>query len=407
MDMLDIYLDAVAAQLPRDTADDIIAELRDTLLSQIEEREEALGRPLTDDEREAVLRAMGHPLVVAARYRKGPQMLIGPELFPYWIFAVKAGLLIMAVIFVLTLMLRLSGNPAAAPEAFAQSIGGLFGAGLSVIGAVTLAGAICEHLGLRPGYLDSWRVKDLELLKYGDPARWAAHLGVDLRGKSQPRNQERDHAGTGTGAEASGATRARGMSWASWASSAPPRVKRARSWPGSDALFSLIGGLVVAAWWAGLLHIPGLGQFDVDGGAVTAAPSPIWTTLHLPILVYILAQVAVDAVGVVQPAAIRLRAALQIPVAVAGIALTWAILNAGALFVLGQGGGQAIIGGDTALFSLEALQGMHAIGRSLQGTAAGISVILTWMLGVTLIVLGLTVATNLWRLFGPGRAVHG
>lgn len=397
MDMLDIYLDAVAAQLPRDTADDIIAELRDTLLSQIEEREEALGRPLSDEEREAVLRAMGHPLVVAARYRKGPQMLIGPELFPYWIFAVKAGLLIMAGIFALTLMLRLSGNPAAAPEAFAQSIGGLFGAGLSVIGAVTLAGAICEHLGLRPGYLDSWRVKDLELLKYGDPARWAAHLGVDLRGESQTRNQARDHAGT----EASGATRARGTSWAA------PRVKRARSWPGSDALFSLIGGLVVAAWWAGLLHIPGLGQFDVDGGAVTAAPSPIWTTLHLPILVYILAQVTVDAVGVVQPVAIRLRTALQIPVAVAGIALTWAILNAGALFVLGQGGGQAIIGGDISLFSLEALQGMHAIGRSLQGTAAGISVILTWMLGVTLIVLGLTVATNLWRLFGSGRAVHG
>ncbi|WEJ98229.1 MAG: hypothetical protein P0Y59_14895 [Candidatus Sphingomonas phytovorans] len=395
MDMLDIYLDAVAAQLPRDTADDIIAELRDTLLSQIEEREEALGRPLTDDEREAVLRAMGHPLVVAARYRKGPQMLIGPELFPYWIFAVKAGLLIMAGIFVLTLMLRLSGNPAAAPEAFAQSIGGLFGAGLSVIGAVTLAGAICEHLGLRPGYLDSWRVKDLELLKYGDPARWAAHLGVDLRGKSQTRPR----------AETSGAPWTQESSWASWMSSAP-RAKRARSWPGSDALFSLIGGLVVAAWWAGLLHIPGLGQFDVDGGAVTAAPSPIWTTLHLPILFYILAQVAVDAVGVVQPAAIRLRAALQIPVAAAGIALTWAILNAGALFVLGQGGGQATIGGDTALFSLEALQGMHAIGRSLQGTAAGISVILTWMLGVTLIVLGLSVATSLWRLFGPGRVAR-
>jgi hypothetical protein len=405
MDMLDIYLDAVAAQLPRDTADDIIAELRDTLLSQIEEREEALGRPLTDDEREAVLRAMGHPLVVAARYRKGPQMLIGPELFPYWMFAVKAGLLIMAGIFVLTLMLRLSGNPAAAPEAFAQSIGGLFGAGLSVIGAVTLAGAICEHLGLRPGYLDSWRVKDLELLKYGDPARWAAHLGVDLRGKSQTQNQAQ--AQNQAGAGASGATRARGTSWASWASSSASRAKRARSWPGSDALFSLIGGLVVAAWWAGLLHIPGLGQFDVDGGAVTAAASPIWATLHLPILVYILAQVVVDAVGVVQPAAIRLRAALQIPVAAAGIALTWAILNAGALFVLGQGGGQATVGSDTALFSLEALQGMHAIGRSLQGTAAGVSVILTWMLGVTLIVLGLTVVTSLWRLFGPGRAARG
>ena len=44
MDMLDHYLDAVAAQLPRESRDDIIAELRDTLLSQIEDKEEALGR---------------------------------------------------------------------------------------------------------------------------------------------------------------------------------------------------------------------------------------------------------------------------------------------------------------------------------------------------------------------------
>ncbi len=99
-----------------------------------------LGRPLTDEEREEVLRAMGHPLVVAARYRKEPQMLIGPELFPYWLFAVKAGLLIMAAVFALTLMLRLAGNPLDAGQAVAQSFHGLFGAGLTLIGAVTPGG---------------------------------------------------------------------------------------------------------------------------------------------------------------------------------------------------------------------------------------------------------------------------
>ena len=72
MDLIDRYLNAVAAQLPQDERADIIAELRDLILSRFEAREEELGRALTDDEKEAILHEIGHPLVVAARYRKGP-----------------------------------------------------------------------------------------------------------------------------------------------------------------------------------------------------------------------------------------------------------------------------------------------------------------------------------------------
>ena len=59
-----------------------VAELRDLILSRFEAKEEELGRALTGDEQEAILREIGHPLVVAARYRKGPDSLVGPELFP-------------------------------------------------------------------------------------------------------------------------------------------------------------------------------------------------------------------------------------------------------------------------------------------------------------------------------------
>src|SRR5690348_4783961 len=82
MDMLDRYLAAIARELPKAQASDIAAELRDTLLSQIEERETELGRPLAKGELEALLIAFGNPLEVAGRYRK-TQHLIGPEVFPY------------------------------------------------------------------------------------------------------------------------------------------------------------------------------------------------------------------------------------------------------------------------------------------------------------------------------------
>jgi hypothetical protein len=47
MDLLDRYLAAVAALLPKTQREDIVAELRDTLLNQMEEKEAELGRPLT------------------------------------------------------------------------------------------------------------------------------------------------------------------------------------------------------------------------------------------------------------------------------------------------------------------------------------------------------------------------
>ena len=44
MDLIDRYLNAVAAQLPQDERADIVAELRDLILSRFEAKEEELGR---------------------------------------------------------------------------------------------------------------------------------------------------------------------------------------------------------------------------------------------------------------------------------------------------------------------------------------------------------------------------
>ncbi len=84
MELLDRYLGAVRRHLPWERQDDIIAELRVNLESQVEEKEAELGRPLTAAEAEAWLKEVGPPMHMAARYH-APRYLIGPALFPiYW-----------------------------------------------------------------------------------------------------------------------------------------------------------------------------------------------------------------------------------------------------------------------------------------------------------------------------------
>src|ERR1700740_432388 len=85
MELLDRYLQAVKKHLPWKRQDDIIAELRANLESQLEEKEAELGRPLTQSEAEEWLKQIGPPIQMAARYQP-QQYLIGPTLFPiYWI----------------------------------------------------------------------------------------------------------------------------------------------------------------------------------------------------------------------------------------------------------------------------------------------------------------------------------
>lgn len=61
MDLPERYLHAVRRALPAAKADDIVAELRDILATRQEEREEALGRPLDEDETAAMLRNSAIP----------------------------------------------------------------------------------------------------------------------------------------------------------------------------------------------------------------------------------------------------------------------------------------------------------------------------------------------------------
>ncbi|MGB8260131.1 MAG: hypothetical protein WCE75_07260 [Terracidiphilus sp.] len=98
MELLDRYLQAVRKHLPFDRQDDIVAELKANLEAQLEDREAALGRPLTRGEAEDWLREIGPPMQVAFRYRR-QQWLIGPAVFPMYLYVLRLGVTWWTIIY--------------------------------------------------------------------------------------------------------------------------------------------------------------------------------------------------------------------------------------------------------------------------------------------------------------------
>jgi hypothetical protein len=104
MTLVERYLRAVRDFLPRGQQDDIIDELSDSIQSRFEDEETSLGRPLAEEEQVAILRSLGHPMAVAARYRGDERsvrfgsQLIGPELFPTYLMVLRINLAITLII---------------------------------------------------------------------------------------------------------------------------------------------------------------------------------------------------------------------------------------------------------------------------------------------------------------------
>ncbi len=379
MDVIERYLEAVAAQLSVEDREDIVAELRDLILSRIEAREEELGRALTDEEKEAILHEIGHPLVVAARYRKGPDSLIGPALFPYWLFGAKAGLIVIAGLQVLVLILRVLGDPVDFGQAIAQAFHGFFSGGLTLLGALTLAGAIMEHYGVKPAWLTKWRVSDLPAFGLADPAKWGVAMGSGARAT-------RDGVTDGVKAAAAKANE--------------PRVwgVQVQTPAAAEALWSLIGGGIFVLWWIGALHIPGLHNFGMRGGDVVVSAAPIWGVLFAPILAWAVAGTAVDALGLIQPHAARLRAFLKIPVSMGGLWIGWRLFQAKPWFVLTQGDQVAAVEGGATHVSLEALRAINEAGRGVADTAMTLSTVLSWVLAAMMLALAIDIVRQMWRI---------
>jgi len=158
--LVDHYLLQLRTFLPAKQRDDIAAELRDSIRSAVEERERALGRALSDDEQNEVLRGFGHPLVVAGRYLP-MQHLIGPDVFPLYWYALQAVLIVITVIGGLLAGIALLTAPNAAQAAVRVAVDFWWFA-LQAAAIVTLVFAVLDHGKARFSFLERFDARKLD-----------------------------------------------------------------------------------------------------------------------------------------------------------------------------------------------------------------------------------------------------
>ena len=293
MSLIEDYLRAVAILLPAGQREDIIAELRDTILTRIEAREAALGRALTEDETEAELRAVGHPLVVAARYRGGAQQVVGPALYPYWMFAVKVAITVVVALALVRFLGR-AFNGVDMATAFGQATGTISSGVITLVGLATIAAWLIERSGARIAYLERWRVKDLRVL---DLAAWdLSALGRNTRGRF-----------------------------------VSPGLRRSiwRSSPIARGLSEIAIATVFGLWWLGALHFDVVGSWDdlrelgIDpDGLIHTDWAGLKATLLLPGLAYCAGLAALGVLRLARPSAARLLGAMDLAIALWVLAVT-------------------------------------------------------------------------------------
>jgi hypothetical protein len=181
MDLIDRYLGAIRRNLPVRGADDIVAELRDALASRIEEREDALGRPLTPEEMRALIKSFGHPLVVAARYRKR-QWLIGPDVFPFYLMVARVVLLAVVGVQVVICLVRLLFGDGEPVQVVLAMFGGLATSLIISLAIVTLLFVVLERSGFPAEHLQNWNPAQLADAGDEQPGPWksAAEVGLTI-----------------------------------------------------------------------------------------------------------------------------------------------------------------------------------------------------------------------------------
>jgi hypothetical protein len=177
MEMIERYLQAVKFALPQAEREDIVKELRDSILSQIEEKEATLGRPLIEDEQAELLKKLGSPMQLASRYRK-QQYLIGATMFPIYWRVLKVSL---AMVFVI--LAAGSIATAAAGKTLSESLGVLFrfpGVALMTFAWMTVVFSALEFFGARLRLRDRWDPRLLPPLVKTEPRKSQFELIAQL-----------------------------------------------------------------------------------------------------------------------------------------------------------------------------------------------------------------------------------
>ena len=124
-----------------------IAELRANMESQMEDAAAERGRPLNASEVDEMLKKMGPPMVVAARYQ--PQRwLIGPTIFPIYLYVLRLAVIWASIIYIVAIGIVVPLTTPNAPGTF-ESVLRLPDVLITVAASITLIFAILEYIALR------------------------------------------------------------------------------------------------------------------------------------------------------------------------------------------------------------------------------------------------------------------
>jgi hypothetical protein len=172
MELLDRYLQAVRKHLPWQRQDDIIAELRANLESQLEDRQAELGRDLTPGEAEDWIRQLGSPVQMASHYQP-QQYLIGPAVYPFYLYVLRLAGIWTVIVYIIVSTITLVVGPSASGGAIAEAALRLPFILMQTAAWTTLAFAAIEFTAVRypqmcppiAGLYGKWSPRDLPPLE--------------------------------------------------------------------------------------------------------------------------------------------------------------------------------------------------------------------------------------------------
>lgn len=153
MKALDVYINAIAAELPDDKQTEICRDIRASLLDEFDAKREQQGRALTDLEVAAVLQNWGHPVQVAQRYHTEPP-LIASEDMPLFRTVLSYGAALFAALAVLKSLSGLVSAQSINPMQLLLQLGFAF---IDMFSTFLLASIATFYLLGRSGELQKWR----------------------------------------------------------------------------------------------------------------------------------------------------------------------------------------------------------------------------------------------------------
>lgn len=147
MSLVDLYVKEVGQHLPAASREDIEKEIRTLIEDTLDDEAGTLGRPIDREMTVDVLKRLGSPQKMAARYLP-ERYLIGPRLFPQYLTVLKIVLAVVSIVVVIGLAVATGISPdrgVSFVEMFRSVVTGLIEAVFQAAAIVTIVFAVLEY----------------------------------------------------------------------------------------------------------------------------------------------------------------------------------------------------------------------------------------------------------------------